>query len=78
MTPQLTITSYAIHRPGINPVFGEGVTHVSLADEAAGFFIEVQQIAGNGEQCLRLDADELDMLVVAGKKLLNQAGARGE
>lgn len=76
MTPQLTITSFAIHRPGINPVFGEGVTHVSLADEAAGFFIEVKQIENHGEQCLRLEWDELDMLVMAGKQLLSQAGAR--
>lgn len=75
MKPQLTITSLAIHRPGINPVYGEGVTHVSLADESAGFFLEVKQIEGHGEQSIRLDPDELDLLVVAAKKLLHQAGA---
>lgn len=62
MKYQATITRIALHPEGVNPVYGEGVTHLELADEAAGAFYLVSQINDQGESQVRLDLEELAAL----------------
>lgn len=74
-----TIMTAAIHRPGQDPYHGEGVTHISLANDGAGFFFVLRQpvLAGTrplGE--LALNPDELDALANAGQMLLKQEGTK--
>ena len=60
--------SYAIHAEDDSRVFGDGVTVVSVNDEAVGEFIEIKQCIENiGE--VRLSYEEL-MLVVEIANLL--------
>jgi len=70
MNNQLRITpiKYSIHRQGDNPIFGEQVITIALEDEAGGpfFVVESNQPSGDG---LRIDDDELELLVKAGRKL---------
>lgn len=66
-----TILSISIHRADKNPVFGEGVTHVTLQDEGGGVFLEIQQhhdVLHVGQ--IRLELDELLAVCEAGKKLI--------
>lgn len=70
MSKQLIITpiKFAIHRQGDNPIFGEQVITIALEDEAGGpfFVVESNQASGDG---LRIDDDELELLVKAGRRL---------
>jgi len=70
MTSELksTILKISIHRDNINPVFGEGATHVSIDDEGGGGFIVIE----NGEGKLRLELNELELITKTARKLLNQ------
>jgi hypothetical protein len=38
-----TTLKVAVHREDVNPVFGEGVTFVSVDDEAGGPFLVIEQ-----------------------------------
>lgn len=62
-----TIMKVAIHHADKNPAYDEGVTYIEVADEAAGAFIELSQ----GESRIRLDPEELDLIVSEAKKLLD-------
>ena len=59
------ITSITVFREGDNPVFGESRTKVSLDDEAAGFFVVLEQEQGS----LRFDFDEFEEIVKAVNQL---------
>lgn len=65
---RITPIKFAIHRQGDNPIFGEQVITIALEDEAGGpfFVVESNQESGDG---LRIDDDELELLVKAGRKL---------
>lgn len=65
---RITPIKFAIHRQGENPIFGEQVITIALEDEAGGpfFVVESNQPSGDG---LRIDDDELELLVKAGRKL---------
>lgn len=68
-----TIISVSVHNEHQNAIFGEGVTHVILEDEAAGGFIQLKQCDDNSEVgSLRLDIDELDAIHDAAHMLLKQ------
>lgn len=72
MKYQATITRIALHRKGVNPVYGEGVTYLELADEAAGPFYRVSQITDQNESEVRLDLDELAALHALARSMLQQ------
>ena len=66
-----TTISVAVHRAEINPIFGEGVTRVSLDDETGGPFVVLRQYEdelGNGE--VRLEIEELRAITAAAEKLI--------
>jgi hypothetical protein len=64
---KITPIAVSIHQSTEHPLFGEGVIHLNLEDEAGGFFFEVSQEG----QSFRVDFEELKQLVVAGKFLLD-------
>jgi hypothetical protein len=65
---RITPIKFAIHRQGDNPIFGEQVITIAIEDETGGpfFVVESNQASGDG---LRIDDDELDMLVKASRRL---------
>ena len=63
-----TILSVAIHHPVLHPIFGEGVTKVSIEDEAGGFFLRIKQ----EEMEIRMDMEELEEVVKAARVLIKQ------
>jgi hypothetical protein len=63
-----TIIEVAVHYKQINPIFGEGVTHVRIDDEAAGGFIVLKQ----DDKELRFDLEELEEVIIAARELLAQ------
>jgi hypothetical protein len=67
-----TIIAISVHAEGVNPIFGEGVTHVRLNDEAGGYFIELQQSDDTSENgVVKFDPAEWDELNAAVKSLLD-------
>jgi len=67
----------SVHRADKNPIFGEGVTHVSLQDDSAGPFIELRQCDDQSEMgMIRLDMEELEAALVAARRLM--AGCPGD
>lgn len=73
-----TIVSIAVHRPGTNPIYGEGVTTVRIEDDAAGPFIVIEQ---DGNETTRngkilLEIDELRAVLREAEKLMQQDGLR--
>jgi len=72
-----TVISMSVHRADKNPIFGEGVTHVSLQDDAAGPFIELRQCDDRSEMgMIKLDMEELEAVTAAARLLM--AGWPGE
>lgn len=65
-----TTLTVSVHREGTNPIFGEGVTHVSVEDEAAGGFIVIEQLDEQPDKKLRFDEDELGVIMEVAKKLI--------
>lgn len=69
-----TIISISLHREQENPVFGEGNIFITLADEAAGAFIEITQNTDNPADAhkIKINPEELDEVIGAAKMLLGQ------
>ena len=67
-----TIIRIAIHLENLNPVYGEGVTHVSIQDEKAGPFITLSQEGEDKHECIKTDIEELEMITAEAKKLIGQ------
>ena len=67
-----TIIKISSHPEYANPVYGEGVTHVNVQDEAAGPFITLLQVGEEKFECVRVDMDELEMITAEAKKLIGQ------
>ena len=68
---KITTISVSVHRAEMNPIFGEGVTRVSLDDDAAGPFVVLRQDGEkleNGE--IRIDIEELRAVTEAAEKLI--------
>lgn len=71
-----TILTISVHPVRVNPIFGEGSTHITLNDEGGGVFIEMSQSDDNTENgVIRLDPDEWDEINAAVKTLLNNIPA---
>lgn len=60
---KLTITEITVHEEEQHPVFGEFVTRVKLEDNAAGFFIKLEQ--PESPHGVSLGFDEIDSIVEA-------------
>lgn len=71
-TPVATILTVAIHRPDSNPVYGRGALQVSVDDEGAGGYVKICELGDDFEHCVRIDADELELVFKEAKKLLAQ------
>lgn len=67
-----TILTVAIHRADSNPVHGRGALQVSIDDEGAGGYIKICELGDDFEHCVRIDADELELVFKEAKKLLAQ------
>lgn len=61
---------HAVFYKGSNPIFGEGTTHISIDDEAAGGYIVLEQFPDEGEQKIKLDIAELEKIVEIAKTML--------
>lgn len=66
---KLTITEISVHPVTVNPIFGERVTRICLADEGGGPFVKIIQDTGMGIQEIRVDFDEVEYIVKAIEKL---------
>jgi hypothetical protein len=67
-----TIIRISIHPENVNPVYGEGVTHVHIQDEAAGPFLTLSQVGEEKFECIRTDIEELELITAEAKKLIGQ------
>jgi hypothetical protein len=67
-----TIIKISIHPEYVNPVYGEGVTHVNVRDEAAGPFLTISQVVEEKFECVRIDMEELELITAEAKKLIGQ------
>ncbi len=62
---KMTITEIAIHPETSNPVFGEMVTKVCLADGGGGMFFKIVQDDGTKVHEVGMDFEDLRFLVAA-------------
>jgi hypothetical protein len=73
MKYKTTITTVSIHPENVNPVYGEGVTHLCIQDEGAGPFITLTQVGEDKFDCsIRIDMEELELITAEAKKLIGQ------
>jgi hypothetical protein len=65
----ITTTTVSCHKKDESPLYGDGCTHVRLADEGGGTFLEIEQFEeGCGK--IRLDKSDVLELIKAVRKLL--------
>ena len=69
MSLKMTPIAVSIHRDNVHPLFGEGVIHLKLEDDAGGFYFFVSQDGGG----FKIDADEIKQLAIAAKFLMDGA-----
>ena len=70
---KVTPITVSVHSVTENPIFGEGVTKISLEDDAAGPYIVLTQNDYEHEELtgkIRLDDDEIEVVMKAAKDLL--------
>ena len=72
MKYKTTIARISIHPENVNPVYGEGVTHLCIQNEAAGPFITLSQVGEEKFECVRIDMAELELITAEAKKLIGQ------
>ena len=60
---------YSIYADDDNPIFGNSVLSVSIEDEAAGPYIEIEQVSDENHGKIIFDLDQIDALVDLLKKL---------
>lgn len=69
MSKYITSTiSTVVHLDDRNPIFGDGVTTITIDDEAAGGYIVLTQ----DDQTIRLDLEELQLITKTAMKMLAQ------
>lgn len=68
MEYKTTITQVTIHKADESAVFGESATRVKLEDEGSGGYLVIEQDGGS----IRLDPEELDLIIAEAKKLMAQ------
>ena len=67
-----TIIKISIHPENLNPVYGDGVTHMHIQDGVAGPFIKLSQVGDEKLECIKTDIEELEMITAEAKKLIGQ------
>tara|TARA_R110000868_G_scaffold302679_2_gene563238 strand:- start:7828 stop:8067 length:240 start_codon:yes stop_codon:yes gene_type:complete len=67
-----TVIRISTHPENVNPVYGEGVTHVCIQDEGAGPFITLTQEGEDKLECIQTDIEELELITAEAKKLIGQ------
>ena len=68
-----TIMNVSVHQKAVNPIFGEFNIVVRVEDEGAGPFLVLEQSTDDGaNQKIRVDYDELLVVVQAAKMLMEQ------
>ena len=72
MKYKTTVIRISIHPENVNAVYGEGVTHLCIQDEAAGPFITLSQVGDEKFECVRIDMEELELITAEAKKLIGQ------
>lgn len=73
-----TVIKVAIHREQGNPIFDEGVTTVTLDDEAGGFFVVVKQNEPHKDGELRFNPGELEVVAEVAAQLIADAERKAE
>jgi len=70
----ITPIAYSVHVAEDNPIFGESTTHVRLEDEAAGYFITLEQSSGNDQEpgVVSFDMEALEAVLIAARRLINR------
>lgn len=63
-----TITAISVHKVGDHPYLSREATNVRLVDEGGGCYVELEQ----DDQSVRLDFDEVEMIVQAISKIRAQ------
>ncbi|MFW6311302.1 MAG: hypothetical protein ACOC1K_03605 [Nanoarchaeota archaeon] len=61
----------SIHHKLVNPIFGDGVTHVEIEDEASGPFIILTQEYDGVINKISLDMEELELIMYHAGKLID-------
>lgn len=67
----MTISEIVVHRVNSNYSYGDGSITVRLEDEGVGSFITLTQ-AESVSSGVRIDLEELDLVVKAARRLMNQ------
>ena len=76
MSYETRITRLTVCAEG-KPLFDESVTHVQIADEAAGEFIEIEQSRGDISDCvIQIDDTEWPAVRAAVDRLMAEIAAR--
>ena len=70
----LSPASFVIYRDEEHPINGESSTHIKLWDEGGGAFLTLTQWLDGEEQNIRLEFDEIELLVKAVKALRGVIG----
>jgi hypothetical protein len=70
MSIKFTPIAVSLHRESEHPLYGEGVIHLKLEDDAGGYFFHVSQ---DGEG-FKIDYLEIKAMVAAADYLLKSAG----
>ena len=69
MSKYITSTiSTVVHMDDRNPLYGEGVTTITIDDEAAGGYIVLTQ----DDQTIKLDLEELQLITKTAMRMLAQ------
>ena len=68
------VTELSIYPETDNPIFGEGITKISLDDEGGGIFINISQPANTTQGILSFNIDEIDIIFESIKVLIEQEG----
>lgn len=69
-TYKATPLKVSIHNRITNPIFGEQVTHLEIDDEAAGPFLILNQECLGEMNTIRLDIEELEVIVKEARKMI--------
>lgn len=67
-----TTIAIAVHPEYENPIYGDGVIHVCLEDEVAGYFIVLKQNSDDMVQArIRVEIDELELIAKIARRMVN-------
>lgn len=68
---KLTQTAISVHHESDSPLHGKSATKVILEDGGAGAYIAIEQVTDGKKGRLVLDMEELELVLMAARKLMN-------